>query len=266
VESGEAGSAVWAGPLAPEPIRVLLDSPARQETSRRLLRGESAVWLLLEGSDREKNDAAAGLLATELQRLEKTLELPPPLPDDPDLRSPLPLRINFSVLRVSRQAPAEAAFGDILCHGEPKLAAEREPVLFPVFGRGRVLGAFVGPDINAKLIEDMASFVCGICSCEVKSLNPGFDLLLAVDWDSIFQAPDTDPAKPQPPQPAPAKVAAPVLATASPAPVPFTNSPPGRAGETRAKRPRTILWAGLVVSSLLAVVTGIFALRSTRRG
>jgi len=37
--------------------------------------------------------------------------------------------------------------------------------------------------LNAGLIEDLTMFLCGACSCQVKERNPGFDLLLATNWN-----------------------------------------------------------------------------------
>ena len=54
---------------------------------------------------------------------------------------------------------------------------------FPVIGRGRVLYALVGKGIFRDTIAMASRFVVGPCSCQVKDQNPGFDLLLAVDWD-----------------------------------------------------------------------------------
>jgi len=36
--------------------------------------------------------------------------------------------------------------------------------------------------IAEEYIERVAEFLTGACSCEVKSLNPGFDVLIPVDW------------------------------------------------------------------------------------
>jgi len=36
--------------------------------------------------------------------------------------------------------------------------------------------------IAEEYMERVAEFLTGACSCEVKSLNPGFDVLIPVDW------------------------------------------------------------------------------------
>jgi len=40
----------------------------------------------------------------------------------------------------------------------------------------------VGKGINKDNLEEYATFLCGPCSCEAKSQNPGLDLLFAADW------------------------------------------------------------------------------------
>ena len=54
---------------------------------------------------------------------------------------------------------------------------------FPVIGRGRVLYALVGKGNFEDTIAMASRFVVGPCSCQVKDQNPGFDLLMNVDWD-----------------------------------------------------------------------------------
>jgi hypothetical protein len=162
-----------------------LDSPARRELTKRLLNGESVVWMLVESGDEAKDEQVATLLTNELKQLETTLKLPPPAPDDPPPRLPVPVRIAFSIQRVARGS-AEAPLIQMLLHGD-KLADG--PVIVPVFGRGRVLAAFSGAEISSKLLQQASAFLCGACSCEVKEMNPGRDLLLAVNWDASFTTP-----------------------------------------------------------------------------
>src|SRR6185369_10485372 len=140
-ESESDAPPFWSGPLSAESIDSLVDSPARREISRRLLMGESAVWVLLESGRKPDDDAVADLLAAELKKTEATLELPPPSPDDPLLRSTLPVRLAFSVVRISRNAPAEQMLVHILLGGEKQAAAASGPVACPIFGRGRMLAA-----------------------------------------------------------------------------------------------------------------------------
>jgi hypothetical protein len=58
-----------------------------------------------------------------------------------------------------------------------------EEFIAVVFGRGRVLGAWPRDRLNEEFIEESTRFLLGSCSCQVKGQNPGWDLLLRVDWD-----------------------------------------------------------------------------------
>lgn len=173
---------VWSAPLNSESVTSLLNSPVRDELIRRLKDGETAVWLLLECGERDKDEAAAQRLETELKKLQQELKLPEltDAPSDALLDGP-PLRVEFSLLRVARTAE-EAALVATLLHAEPDLAEESEPLVFPVFGRGRALLPLLGAGITAENIQTSASFLVGPCSCQVKEQNPGFDLLLSANW------------------------------------------------------------------------------------
>lgn len=177
---------IWSGPLNRDAIAHVADSPLRQEIVRRLVDGQTAVWLLLEGSQAEQNDAAAKLLDEKLKMLEKELKLPELTDASEDkLLAATPLQLMFSVLRVPR-GDAEHPLIQMLVNSESDLPERSDPMVFPVFGRGRALLPLVGAGITANNIHDSAAFLVGACSCEVKEQNPGFDLLLAADWNALL--------------------------------------------------------------------------------
>jgi hypothetical protein len=55
-----------------------------------------------------------------------------------------------------------------------------------VFGRGIVLFALVGDGISEENIEESCMFLTGPCSCQVKALNPGLDMLIKFKWDDVL--------------------------------------------------------------------------------
>ncbi len=183
---------VWSGAPTSDAIGGLVDSPVRQELIRRLVDGQTAVWLFLDSGNKEQDDLAAGLVEGQLKILEQELELPE-LTDAPEdaIAAKAPLQIAFSLLRVRRDDPAEHALVAMLLGSESDLAARTDPMAFPVYGRGRALWALVGAGITEKNVRDSAGFLVGPCSCEVKELNPGFDLLLSADWDVLLSADGT---------------------------------------------------------------------------
>lgn len=233
----------WSGPFTRDGVKGLIDSPGRAETVRRLTSGTSVVWWLVESGDAAKDRAAAELLDRELKRLEKSLQIATPGPEDPPLRSALPLKLAFSVLRVPREAGAEAPFVETLARARTDWTL---PAVVPVFGRGRALGSLCGEEINEALVAQMAEALSDDCSCEIKELNPGVDLLFAADWDGLLDVPPPDPEKPVEALPLqfPARPTAP-----APAPAP-------------ARRPPAY---GLLVSLGVAVIAGAIALRKGTR-
>ncbi|QDU28110.1 hypothetical protein ETAA8_32030 [Anatilimnocola aggregata] len=177
---------VWSQPLDSTAVTRLLDSPLRKDLLNRLVDGETAVWLLLESGNAEKDEQAATLLQQQLAKLGKELQLPEltDLPDD-NLVAKTPLKLSFSMLRVPR-SESESPLVQMLLRSESDLLERSDPMIFPVFGRGRALLPLIGAGITADNIKGSATFLVGACSCEVKDLNPGFDLLLTADWDQLL--------------------------------------------------------------------------------
>jgi len=183
---------LFAGPLTAAAVQQVLDSPARREIIRRIAQGQSVVWVLLETGDAARDEAAAKVAAQRLDYLTTVLKLP--AIEAQDIASGLVsvpkdgLKLAFSVLRMNRKDAAESVFARMLLHSEPDLLDLQEPMLFPVFGRGRALYALAGKGINHETLDEAATFLTGKCSCEVKELNPGVDLLLTADWDGLIKA------------------------------------------------------------------------------
>ncbi len=184
-----APESVWAGPLTADNVDRVVDSPVRREVARRLIQGDSAVWVLLESGNSERDDQALDRLDSRLKHLASNLELPVLNPADIEEGlisiSEDQLKIAFSTIRLSRQNAAEEFFIDMLLGSEDDLAEFDEPIAFPIFGRGRVLYGLVGDGIAAEVIDEACLFLTGACSCEVKEQNPGVDLVMSVDWDRL---------------------------------------------------------------------------------
>ena len=183
---------VWSGPFNGGNVKRLVDSPARREIARRLLKGQSAVWALVESGDEQKDAAAAGLLERRLRHLEANLQLPEINPRDviDGLISidEADLKIGFSTVRLSRADRAEEIFIRMLLGSESDLKDyAKEPIVFPIFGRGRALFALAGKGIAKDTIDEACLFLTGSCSCEVKEQNPGIDLVMSVHWDRLVQ-------------------------------------------------------------------------------
>ncbi len=194
---------IWTVPLTAEAVNELVDSPVRRELVRRLIDGDSVVWILLETGDKQKDDTAAEMIKEKLKVLQKTLKLPAEqmiwedgTPLAPDRSSKLELK--FSMIRLKRDDLREKFLIDSLLRTERDLLQFNEPMAFPVFGRGIVLYALIGKGINEKNITYSCQFLTGPCSCQIKQQNPGVDLLLKANWSVVpqFQSAIAEPISP----------------------------------------------------------------------
>ncbi|MGE0376416.1 MAG: hypothetical protein AB7I48_12400 [Planctomycetaceae bacterium] len=193
---------IFAGALSEDHASQLIESPVRRDLQKRLLSGDSVVWLFLGSGNPPADDAAFAVLQVEIERLEQVIELPEIEEADRGELSldPAALKLRMSALRISRDDPAERMLVEMLLHVEPDLRDEAfvsQPMAFPVFGRGRALYALVGNGITADTIEEACRFLTAGCQCTVKAQNPGVDLLMSVDWDQFIQpSPPADTAPP----------------------------------------------------------------------
>ncbi|QDT08454.1 hypothetical protein [Planctomycetes bacterium K23_9] len=187
---------VWKGNPSHLPELQLADSPARQEIQRRLLKGDSIVWLVLESEDEKKNRAIKQQLDDRFQLLADKLQLPEGigLPGS-ELFSETPLLLQFSTLTIAANNPEEVFLSTLLTKIEGSAYRNGEPLVVPIFGRGRALEVIPANELSDQLIDDLTVFLSGACSCQVKERNPGFDLLITADWDTeLFGADGEIPA------------------------------------------------------------------------
>ncbi len=178
------------GPFSDRSMQRMIDSPARRELCRRLLDGQSAVWLFVPSGRKEADDVALANLRTQTAKSQSELVLPSleelEIDEEELRRKNIQLRIEFSIMTIAREDPREEFLLKMLLKSESDLEEANEPLAFPVFGRGRVLYALVGKGINAEMVHGACKFVVGPCSCQVKQQNPGFDLLTPIDWEGAI--------------------------------------------------------------------------------
>ncbi|GIW79471.1 MAG: hypothetical protein KatS3mg105_1278 [Gemmatales bacterium] len=199
---------IWSGPFREvddDFVRRLLHSPVRREIVKRLIQDQdSAVWLFLDGGDKKRDDAAFALLEKTLKEVTPKLKLPEI--KESDLRDlsidPRDLRIKFSTIRLSADSPAEKMLVAMLLASEKdlrELHAKKQPMVFPVFGRGRSMLAIIGGGINKQVIAKTCSDLTGPCTCEIKDQNPGFDLLISARWQDLLAGQPQFVKDPEPP-------------------------------------------------------------------
>jgi hypothetical protein len=174
----------WQGTLDQARTIGLLDSPVRKELVRRIQNGHSVVWLVLKSKDAKRSSDVVDLLKAQCDELATKIKLPEGigLPGS-ELHSEIPLLVKFSYLEIDPQDPREQFLVNLFSGVHPESTDRDEPLIVPVFGRGRALEVIPASDVNPALMEDLTLFMSGACSCQVKERNPGFDLLVSTHWN-----------------------------------------------------------------------------------
>jgi hypothetical protein len=202
-DRGGPPGVAWSGRLESGVLDRITDSPVRREIVRRILSGESAVWVLLESGDAQKDRGAGEQLQRAIVTAGKELHIPAVEGADdtagdamPDAATDvangpaakIPMKVAFSSITLSRRDAKEEILRAMLLGSEPDLKEfPDEPMAFLVFGQGRVLWALVGKGISADNVLEACRFLTEGCSCQIKSTNPGTDLLTCTDWRASLQ-------------------------------------------------------------------------------
>jgi len=185
-EAKDDDASAWSGPCTTANLQRVADSPMRQAILTHLTRGASHVFVMLTSDDAELDRTVHAKLQKDLAVLEKKIKLDAPAEIDlAKLRLPLPIKVSLPLLVMDRGKPDEAAFVNLLLATEAGLDKTKGPIVFPIFGRGRVLCSLSGEEIDDKL-SFVTEFLCKGCSCDVKELNPGIDMLMLANWNEIF--------------------------------------------------------------------------------
>jgi hypothetical protein len=180
----------WEGPLTLTNLDRLLLSPARAELVRRLVSNECAVWVMLASGDAARDAQMQRELAAALRAAEAQVRLPhqdEDLPEDDVAPYDTNLPLRFSILRVARDDPREAAFVAMVQNPDARLAQMRGPLAIPIFGKGRALTVLSELPVPADLVIELCQFLAGPCACEIKDMNPGVDMLLPVPWRTLLR-------------------------------------------------------------------------------
>jgi len=182
--------ALWEVPLNQASVATLLDSPVRREIIQRLADGQTAVWLLLLSQDDELNARVEADLQQQLETMTDELKLPHELSEEDTLydtpMSDVDLKIEFSLIPLDLNDPNEIILTTIIREAMLDTLDQYLPAAIPIFGRGRALTVLDKASIVPDVVAEVCQFLVGPCSCEVKQLNPGVDLLMPVDWDGLI--------------------------------------------------------------------------------
>lgn len=187
------GDAIWyEGPWELGLLNRLTDSPLRRQIAQELVTGTIATFVVLESDNTALNDETEAMIHERLAIVKPTLTFEENLDyeDDSDgyhgvhagsELSEIPLEVKFSVHRVSRMDPDESLFVRQITQLDPLFAGGTAPVIAVIYGQGRLI-PLDGDNLAPDVIDEVCSFLGGACSCRVKALNPGIDLLIAARW------------------------------------------------------------------------------------
>lgn len=254
-DAGEQIPPAWTGPLSQGPS--VFESPARRQLVGHLKSGFAGVVVLLLSGDAVRDRAAREFLATELPRIAGRIDLPKKTEDGPQVKWDVPVRVEFPVVEVAR-TPAEDVLVHILRGSEDGLKDVEGPIAFPVFGRGRALCSLHAKDlVKPSELQRSLEFLCRACSCQVKELNPGLDLLLTTDWEAAPDPPRVEPRPSTAPDAARAEVRSPPPAGYDP-----VEMVAGREDAPPRSRPADYVLALAAVAFLLS---GLWVYRTRRR-
>lgn len=247
-DSRASAKPLWTGSLDKTTLEALLDSPARQRIMQQVLAGDSIIWVIA--------DSGAPLETAEVERVEKRLSfleqvasLPIQDPNDPDsqLGPGPPLKLKFTTLRLRRDDPAEALLLRMLAGPKAGIDPAKTNFAAAIFGRGRVLGAWPLAELDDRTLEETSMFLVGRCSCRMKNENPGWDLLLNVDWEKALKAASLTVSQQTRTHPT-----APVTVKVAPEVVSITAEDPPAPQKSKFSGPVGI--GGLVVGSILVLL------------
>jgi hypothetical protein len=249
------GQTLWTGALDAAALASILDSPARQKILSQILAGDSIVWVIAS-TEAAADQAEAERIEKRLRFLEQVAALPIQDPNDPDsqLGPGPPLRLKFTILRLDRTDPAEALLFKMLAGPSGDIDTTSTSFAAAVFGRGRVLGAWPLTTLDDATLEEASMFLIGRCSCRVKDQNPGWDILMNVDWDQTLRKVTTTTATTSVTAPSPPPQEAPVTVLTLPA---GTNSTTSHSSTITTVDVIQIPWLWVAAGALIITLTAL---------
>ena len=242
---------LWSGKVDADSLPALLDSPARKTITEHVLAGDSIIWVMTDRGTPD-DEANAQRIAKRLRFLEQAAALPIQDPNDPDsqLGPGPPLRLKFTLLRLRSDDPAEQLLIKMLAGPKGDIDPAKTSFAAAVFARGRVLGSWPVDALDDTALEDACMFLIGRCSCRMKNENPGWDILLNVDWPKALEQSQTPEPKTSGTIPPPRQPETVTTKAASP---PTDHSPAGVPPRPSIRR-SWIAAGGVLVLGILALV------------
>jgi hypothetical protein len=182
----EAKNHFWSGTLNTENVNKIINSPFRKKLADYLLRGNAGVFVILESDNDTTNNVTEVFLEKNLRKLEKEAALTAQKPitkDDHAYKgTAIPAKITYKTIKLPQNSTDDILVSSFINIAPELQKIKNQVMIFAVFGQGRALPPMIGKSITEENIKYISSFLTGECSCEVKDMNPGFDLLMNINW------------------------------------------------------------------------------------
>ncbi len=204
------GDPLFTGPIDQAAARQIIESPLRTEIGQRFHEGYGVVLLLLEGDQAEDNARMESVarrvmsLAASGRLFVDSAEDSDQSPAKDDAGSSIPRgdasptdgsggvrgAMRLALLKLNRSNTAETWLLKCLAAMTPDahdLKPPYEPMLFAIYGRGRVMPPGIGKEVTVESLCGLLRFLGDRCSCTIKDQNPGLDLLMRWDWEAAAE-------------------------------------------------------------------------------
>ncbi|MEF8811801.1 MAG: hypothetical protein V5A47_12815 [Bacteroidales bacterium] len=172
----------WTGPLHMPVLETMMESAKFRELTNHLLEGSPVVWMLVQPAGQTDNNETVVRLK---EGISKTVTEMKQNPRFEDLLKSEEGEVSFPVVEVSADNAGEAVLLSMIT-GLKEGSGINEPLVIPVFGRGRALTTVSGKDISQESIYNIMRFLMSPCACQVKMASPGTDLLVKANWEKAF--------------------------------------------------------------------------------
>ncbi|HCE42486.1 MAG TPA: hypothetical protein DET40_02940 [Lentisphaeria bacterium] len=185
---------LWAGYLTATVAESICDSPARREIARRLIKGDNAVWLLVVSGNDEADANAYQMLSGELRQASGVIPEPMPVNADPEMVPdekiivPAVNPMKMSIIRISKDDKSEIILLEMLNCMEPEIMnAKNDPVIVPIYGKGRILDIFSSDEVNKENVRTALRKLSSPCTEGIKEPASGSDMLMSVNWNAFLK-------------------------------------------------------------------------------
>ena len=177
----QSKASIWQKPLNESHVKEIVSSPLCTKISNELSYGKTAIWLMLKSGNFEKDNKAQQILEKELGLLYNSINENPTQSTKTDT-----LKTDYSLILLGQKQANESLLEAMLLYSENDLINYTDyPMVFIIFGQGRLLYTLVGDGITKRNIKEAHSILTGPCTCEIKEYNTGLDLLFNQNWSAI---------------------------------------------------------------------------------